>query len=62
MQLVHLPRNKLRNSISDKLLNDCLVTFIEQDVFTKDLNCTIRKYCCLLNCGLLVLIKFISAY
>jgi hypothetical protein len=29
-----LVKNKLRNSMADKLLNDCLVTFIERDVFS----------------------------
>jgi hypothetical protein len=26
-------KNKLRNSMSDSLLDDCLLTFIEQDIF-----------------------------
>jgi len=26
--------NKVRNSMSDRLLNDCLVTFIEHDIFS----------------------------
>ncbi|XP_062178741.1 uncharacterized protein LOC133883429 [Phragmites australis] len=30
-----LVKNKLRNSMGDELLNDCLVTFIERDVFCK---------------------------
>jgi hypothetical protein len=30
-----LVKNKLRNSMGDKLLNHCLVTFIERDVFLK---------------------------
>jgi len=29
-----LVKNKVRNSMSDKLLNDCLVTFIECDIFS----------------------------
>jgi len=29
-----LVKNKLRNSMSDRLLNDCLVTFIERDIFS----------------------------
>nr|KAJ0222367.1 hypothetical protein LSAT_V11C200065820 [Lactuca sativa] len=28
-------KNKLRNSMGDQLLNDCLVTYIEKDVFSK---------------------------
>lgn len=28
-------KNKLRKSIGDQLLNDCLVTYIEKDVFSK---------------------------
>ncbi|KAL8535339.1 hypothetical protein ACS0TY_011111 [Phlomoides rotata] len=28
-------KNKLRNSIGDQFLNDCLVTYIERDVFSK---------------------------
>jgi hypothetical protein len=27
-------KNKVRNSMSDRLLNDCLVTFIERDIFS----------------------------
>jgi hypothetical protein len=30
-----LVKNKLRNSMGDELLNHCLVTFIERDVFLK---------------------------
>ena len=30
-----LVKNKLRNSMGDDLLNYCLVTFIERDVFLK---------------------------
>jgi hypothetical protein len=26
-------KNKLRNRMGDQLLNDCMVTFIEQDIF-----------------------------
>jgi len=26
-------KNKLRNKMGDRLLDDCLVTFIEQDIF-----------------------------
>lgn len=33
--VMNLVKNKLRNSMSDDLLNDCLVTFIERDVFLK---------------------------
>jgi hypothetical protein len=29
-----LVKNKVRNSMSDRLLNDCLVTFIERDIFS----------------------------
>jgi hypothetical protein len=29
-----LVKNKVRNSMSDRLLNDCLVTFIECDIFS----------------------------
>jgi hypothetical protein len=29
-----LEKNKLKNSMGDKLLNDSLVTFIERDVFS----------------------------
>jgi hypothetical protein len=29
-----LVKNKVRNSMSDRLLNDCLVTFIELDIFS----------------------------
>ena len=28
-------KNKLRNSIGDQFLNDCLVTYIEKDVFSQ---------------------------
>ncbi|XP_021737592.1 uncharacterized protein LOC110737558 [Chenopodium quinoa] len=28
-------KNKLRNSMGDQLMNDCLVTFIEKDVFLR---------------------------
>jgi hypothetical protein len=28
-------KSKLRNSMCDKLLNDCLITFIERDVFSQ---------------------------
>ncbi|KAL8507203.1 hypothetical protein ACS0TY_017928 [Phlomoides rotata] len=28
-------KNKLQNSIGDQILNDCLVTYIERDVFSK---------------------------
>jgi hypothetical protein len=34
--VVSLVKNKLRNSICDKLLNHCLVTLIERDVFLKE--------------------------
>jgi hypothetical protein len=29
-----LVKNKVRNSMSDRLRNDCLVTFIERDIFS----------------------------
>ena len=29
-----LVKNKVRNSMSGRLLNDCLVTFIERDIFS----------------------------
>nr|XP_020195096.1 zinc finger MYM-type protein 1-like [Aegilops tauschii subsp. strangulata] len=32
---MNLVKNKLRNSMSDDLMNNCLVTFIERDVFLK---------------------------
>jgi hypothetical protein len=32
---ISLVKNKLRNSMGDELLNHCLVTFIERDVFLK---------------------------
>jgi hypothetical protein len=31
---LYLVKNKVRNSMSDRLLNDCLVTFIERDIFS----------------------------
>ena len=30
-----LVKNKLRNSMGDNLLNNCLVTFIERDIFLR---------------------------
>ena len=30
-----LLKNKSRNSMAGKLLNDCFVTFIEHDIFSK---------------------------
>ena len=30
-----LVKNKVRNSMGDELLNHCLVTFIERDMFLK---------------------------
>ena len=32
---MNLVKNKLRNSMGDQVLNDCLVTFIERDIFSK---------------------------
>ena len=32
---MNLVKNKLRNSMSDGLMKNCLVTFIERDVFLK---------------------------
>lgn len=32
---MNLVKNKLRNSMGDQILNDCLVTFIERDIFSK---------------------------
>jgi hypothetical protein len=31
---MRLVKNHLRNRMSDQLLNDCLVTFIERDIFS----------------------------
>ncbi|XP_051144112.1 uncharacterized protein LOC127260421 [Andrographis paniculata] len=38
-------KNKLRNSMGDQLLNDCLVTFLERGVFTKvSINDIVNRY------------------
>jgi hypothetical protein len=31
---INLVKTKVRNNMSDKLLNNCLVTFIERDIFS----------------------------
>ncbi|KAL4269984.1 hypothetical protein GQ457_HM001740 [Hibiscus cannabinus] len=38
-------KNKLRNSMGDQLLNDCLVTFIEKDLFVDvSMDAIVRRY------------------
>jgi len=44
---LNLVKNQMRNHMGDELLNDCLVTFIEREIFSID---TIHNFMAMRKC------------